>query len=225
MDKYIGYITTESNINTIRFYITQDNINLGEGDIIKTKIENQDTLFQVINGNTKEEVLEGQNKHGFTVGIGRKLGTYNRLKKELEVVKWVPEMFEPVYRVNGVIDIDLGLIAQNSIGRLPNTDFSIPINDFNSLVTHNTAILGILGIGKSCLSFELIKKITSQNIKVEFFWFLKKHIHWYLNGTQQQIQVIVLLQMEQLKLFYKDANLGLVVWLLHKELQMLVRVY
>ena len=166
MDKYIGYITIESNINTIRFYITQENTNLGEGDIIKSKIDGQDTLFQVINGNTKEEVLEGQNKHGFTIGIGRKLGNYNTFKKELEVVKWIPGMYEPVYKINISEDVNLDQLAQNSIGRLPNTNFSIPINDFNSLVTHNTAILGILGIGKSCLSFELIKKVVENNIKV-----------------------------------------------------------
>jgi len=49
---------------------------------------------------------------------------------------------------------------------LPETDLEIPIKDMNAIVTHNTAILGILGIGKSCLAFELIKKISDSNIKV-----------------------------------------------------------
>ena len=57
-------------------------------------------------------------------------------------------------------------IAESAVGRLPNSDFELPIKDFNSLVTHNTAILGILGIGKSCLSYELISKIVNQGIKV-----------------------------------------------------------
>jgi uncharacterized protein len=33
-------------------------------------------------------------------------------------------------------------------------------------VTHNTAILGILGIGKSCLAFELIKKVAAAGVKI-----------------------------------------------------------
>lgn len=43
---------------------------------------------------------------------------------------------------------------------------SIPIKNINALVTHNTAVLGILGVGKSCLTFELIKKIVAAGIKV-----------------------------------------------------------
>ena len=42
----------------------------------------------------------------------------------------------------------------------------IQIKDINALVTHNTAILGILGVGKSCLTFELIKKIVASGTKV-----------------------------------------------------------
>lgn len=37
----------------------------------------------------------------------------------------------------------------------------------DALVTHNTAILGILGIGKSRLAFELIKKIVETGVKVQ----------------------------------------------------------
>src|SRR5207253_2809234 len=57
-------------------------------------------------------------------------------------------------------------IAQSAIGRLPETDLEVPIKDLDSLVTHNTAILGILGIGKSCLAYELIRRVTAEGIKV-----------------------------------------------------------
>ena len=52
------------------------------------------------------------------------------------------------------------------IGNFPNSDYSILIDDLNSLVTHNTAILGVLGVGKSMLSIELVERLISQNIKV-----------------------------------------------------------
>jgi hypothetical protein len=51
--------------------------------------------------------------------------------------------------------------ANSFIGKLPNTNYGIPIKKPHELVTHNTAILGILGIGKSCLTFELLKKLLS----------------------------------------------------------------
>ena len=57
--------------------------------------------------------------------------------------------------------------TNEDIGRLPNTKYGIPITDYNALVTHNTAILGILGIGKSRLTFELIQKvINNTGVKV-----------------------------------------------------------
>ena len=45
-----------------------------------------------------------------------------------------------------------------TIGKLPETNLGIVIKDLDALITHNTSILGILGIGKSCLTFELIQK-------------------------------------------------------------------
>src|SRR5690606_4738423 len=57
--------------------------------------------------------------------------------------------------------------ANNFIGKLPNTNYGIPIKTPHELVTHNTAILGILGIGKSCLTFELLKKlIDTTGVKI-----------------------------------------------------------
>jgi hypothetical protein len=42
----------------------------------------------------------------------------------------------------------------------------VGIKNINELVTHNTAILGILGIGKSMLSIELVERMISDGIKV-----------------------------------------------------------
>ena len=47
------------------------------------------------------------------------------------------------------------------IGRLPATNCGIAITNYDALITHNTAVLGILGIGKSKLTFELLKKIEA----------------------------------------------------------------
>lgn len=42
----------------------------------------------------------------------------------------------------------------------------IYIDNVHSLVTHNTAILGILGVGKSMLSIELVERMIAEKIKV-----------------------------------------------------------
>src|SRR5690606_2064866 len=53
----------------------------------------------------------------------------------------------------------------SSVGFIPNTNYHISVY-LSSLVTHNTAILGILGVGKSCLAFELVERLIAQRIKV-----------------------------------------------------------
>lgn len=170
--KFIGYVEKDSNINVINFTILVNHENnekeIREGNIIEIPIYQDFTLFQIINGNTKKEHLENYDSKGFTVGIARKLGKYNEAEKELEMKKWVPQIYSPVYLIDEInLNHNMLLdIAENSIGKLPNSNFVIPIKDINSLVTHNTAILGILGIGKSCLAYELISKISANNIKV-----------------------------------------------------------
>jgi uncharacterized protein len=56
-------------------------------------------------------------------------------------------------------------VRRDYIGTIPDTDFGIRI-DADQLITHNTAILGILGIGKTYLAFELIRRILIADRKV-----------------------------------------------------------
>jgi hypothetical protein len=171
-EQFVGYVSTGSNINTINFLIVRDAEKLkqkiSEGAILKTQIYGQETLYQVINGDTKEEHLENFDRNGFIVGIARKLGRYKNDTKDLDVSKWMPTTYSPLFfAFTGIISEErIREISKESIGRLPETDLEIRIKDINAIVTHNTAILGILGIGKSCLSYELIKRITEKDIKV-----------------------------------------------------------
>ncbi|OFW37316.1 MAG: hypothetical protein A3F70_06730 [Acidobacteria bacterium RIFCSPLOWO2_12_FULL_67_14] len=171
-NSFVGYVTRDSNINTVNFIVLRDHDatarEITEGVILKTTIYGENTLYQVINGNTREEHLEGFDSHGYTVGIARKLGKYVQTEHELETRKWMPSIYSPLFfGYEGVVtDARISAIAQSAIGRLPQTDLEIRIKDLDAIVTHNTAILGILGIGKSCLSFELIKKVVATGVKV-----------------------------------------------------------
>lgn len=167
-NNFIGYITDGSDINKIRFHSLVDSTNnkyqsVREGAVIKTKIHDQETLFQIIDGKTNEEPLEKHDVYGFLVGIAQKLGKYNQSKQELETVEWLPNIYSPVF-LDEMKSETKNVLA---IGKLPTTDFEIVIKEPDFLVTHNTAILGILGIGKSCLTFELIQKvIANTDVKV-----------------------------------------------------------
>jgi hypothetical protein len=76
----------------------------------------------------------------------------------------LPEIYTPIFLLKPQeIEYD----AKRVYRKLPNTNYGFPIKEPDTLVTHNTAILGILGIGKSCLTFELIQKlIETTDVKV-----------------------------------------------------------
>ena len=169
---FVGYVIDGSDINKIKFLpmIDQSNSNysiLKEGTIVTTYIYGQETLFQIIEGITVKEIMETHNINGYTVGIAQKLGKYDSASRQIDSVKWVPDMYSPLFFKHEAFISGENNNTALSVGVLPGTDMKIDIKDINSLVTHNTAILGILGIGKSCLTFELIKKIVdNSNIKV-----------------------------------------------------------
>ncbi|WP_234567783.1 helicase HerA domain-containing protein [Rhodohalobacter sp. 614A] len=166
---FIGYVWKGSTIKQIRFLTLFDSEtlgdkNIGEGTILETSIVGKSVLYQIIDGRTEEEDLEKQNSHGYTIGTAQKLGEYDTTNNELETVKWLPEIYTPIFLLEPEeIEYD----ASRFIGRLPKTNYGFPIKEPDTLVTHNTAILGILGIGKSCLTFELLQKlILSTNVKI-----------------------------------------------------------
>lgn len=165
-ENFIGFIEQGSNINTICFSILKNpSCSIKDGSIVSTTIYGEEVIYQVINGITVEENKDSNSTCGYIRAIARKLGVYDYKNYQLKIVKWIPNMGESVYLHVAKNDISLKSIANTSIGRMPETDMQIPIKDINSLVTYNTAILGILGVGKSCLTFELIKKVTANNIK------------------------------------------------------------
>ena len=166
-DDFIGFVLPESNVSTIRFNTCRiDETRLTEGTIVKTHIAGSEVLYQVFNGITKIVSNSADSEYGYMCAVARKLGHYDAEHHEIKHVNWTPKVYEPVYLCKVNRDIDLQEIAKTSIGRLPGSDMSIPIKNINALVTHNTAVLGILGVGKSCLTFELIKKIVAAGIKV-----------------------------------------------------------
>lgn len=166
---FVGYVSIGSNINTINFSVIKDSDEekrISEGAVLTTTIYGVETLYQVINGNTREEHLENFDSHGYVVGIARKLGRYDYVNKTLDVSKWVPAVYSPLFFSPNKSSNDQAqkrAMAENSIGHLPYTDLEIPIKDIDAIVTHNTAILGILGIGKSFLTFELIKRVSEES--------------------------------------------------------------
>ncbi len=162
-DNFIGYVSENTDINKINFHMLIDPNNekhteLGEGTILSCKIFSKNTLFQILNGLTTREKLEKYDNYGFSIVSAKKLGAYDTDTNKLSSIKWFPNIYSPVFLLDDNMD---DYDYSKFIGKLPATNCGIPITNYDSLITHNTAILGILGIGKSKLTFELLKKVEA----------------------------------------------------------------
>jgi DNA helicase HerA-like ATPase len=52
------------------------------------------------------------------------------------------------------------------VGHFPGSSYPVKLKNIHELVTHNAAILGILGIGKSMIAIELVERMIANGIKV-----------------------------------------------------------
>ena len=155
-----GIVDSDSDLEFIEIEVTNDE-ELSEGRLVDVKVRGDDVIYQIIDGVTREEAVQQKNKYGYVRAKARKIGKWNAEGKSFEPTEWLPRINAPVF-IKSTETLEHNADA---IGHFPGTGFQISIN-IRDVVTHNTAILGILGIGKSFLSIELVERMIAEGIKV-----------------------------------------------------------
>ena len=158
----IGLVAPDSDISRLRIEIVRTDIDLSEGRLVEVQIGSNRVLYQVVNALTREEILQQKNTRGYVRADAKKIGAWNERLERFDVVKWVPHPNAAVFLVDTVAVTP----RRDAIGYFPGTDYPVTVEDVDSLVTHNTAILGILGIGKTYLAIELVERMIAGGIKV-----------------------------------------------------------
>ena len=115
----------------------------------------------MIEGITREEIVQQKNKYGYARAKARKIGRWNPHEEKFEPATWLPQINAPVLLVASE---EMAPTAE-AVGHFPGTAYMVGI-DISEAVTHNTAILGILGIGKSFLAIELVERMIAAGVKV-----------------------------------------------------------
>jgi len=156
-----GLVAENSSINKLYVEVIQER-GVSEGAVLEASIKGTPVLYQITDGLTREEVVFQRNTRGFARAEARKIGQWNAERGRFQLVKWIPAMHSPVFQSVGPDDE----LDERAIGSLPSTKFPVSVRNVHELVTHNTAILGILGVGKSFLSIELLERMFAEQIKV-----------------------------------------------------------
>ncbi|MGX1498576.1 uncharacterized membrane protein YhaH (DUF805 family) [Labrenzia sp. MBR-25] len=155
-----GIVDSDSDLEFIQIEVINDR-ELSEGRLVEVRLRDADVIYQVIDGVTREEAVQQKNKYGYVRAKARKIGKWNADEGKFEPIEWLPRINAPVF----VKNTDEFVHNATAVGHFPGTDYQVSI-DISDAVTHNTAILGILGIGKSYLSIELVERMIAADIKV-----------------------------------------------------------
>lgn len=161
LDELIGIVDEQTTVEKLRFEVFNDD-NIEEGCLVEVKINDTPVLYQVLDGLTKEDIVSQKNKYGYARAEATKIGIWDSSKMRFSPAKWLPHINSPVF----IKQTDKFTPSINAVGHFPKTNYHVGIENINELVTHNTAILGILGIGKSMLSIELVERMIANKIKV-----------------------------------------------------------
>ncbi|MGH7343469.1 MAG: ATP-binding protein [Candidatus Rokuibacteriota bacterium] len=159
--RLIGLVASDTNIGQLQIELVRADLDLQEGSLVEVEIKGRRVLYQVIKGLTKEEVLQEKNTRGFVRAHAKKIGFWNNDRRSFDPVPWLPQPNQAVLLVHPKQEA----VEKDAIGHFPGTSFPVSI-DPHLLVTHNAAILGILGVGKSYLALELVERMISAGIKV-----------------------------------------------------------
>jgi len=160
--RFVGVVAPDSSIDRLFFEVVRA-LDIKEGALVEATIGTRRVAYQVINGMTKEDIVFRKNTFGFVRGEARKIGMWSEAEDNFLRVEWLPDPNSPVLLSHPPAP---GPLPPDAIGHFPGTDYIARIKSINELVTHNTAILGILGVGKTMLSLELVERMITAGVKV-----------------------------------------------------------
>jgi uncharacterized protein len=160
---------------------------LSEGGLIEAAVRGRPVLYQVVDVEVEGARPEGESRSKRLRMMARKLGHWEEESENFSHADWVPIAGTParLASVERTKEIDTALV-----GRVPGTDFGTRYDPVTG-TTHNTAILGILGIGKTTLAAELTWRTLAAGARVVVIDITNEYAKLFepLFGPEQQAKL------------------------------------
>jgi hypothetical protein len=117
---------------------------------------------------------DGNLMHTVRVTAGQ-LGIWDSQRCRFEPITWVAPAGELVNRASASVKCAHEIPGRHqAVGQIPNSDFPVHVA-IEDAITHNTAIIGVTGSGKSYLGFDLIEAMVRCEIKVMILDISRQH--------------------------------------------------
>lgn len=171
--KPVGVVGAGSAIGRVMFDL-DPRIGLHGGQVVRVQTTGAKSYYQIVSATISEKGLEeGNSAQSVKVTAGQ-LGLWNAGRASFEPIDWVAPAGELVFVSEGEgIDSTFpdGVVV---VGHVPGSKFPVHVHISDS-VTHNAALLGVTGSGKSYLAFHLIEAYLDAGIKVLILDLTRQH--------------------------------------------------
>lgn len=160
-ERLIGIVSQGSTLDLLQIEIVRSDSCIEQGSMLELSFDDKIIDYQVTSEITREESLIQKSSHCYVHAEAKTIGCWDSEGKKYNPVAWLPKPNQYILQKK----IAPEEFDRDSVGYFANTNYGVRI-DIDKLVTHNTAILGVLGSGKSYLSLELAERIIDSNIKI-----------------------------------------------------------
>lgn len=171
--KPVGVVSTGTSIASLIFEV-DPRTPLHAGEVVKVGAGGADLYYQIVAASIAESALaDGNASQSVRVTAGQ-LGRWDMARAAFAPIDWVAPAGELVVTSAGVGHEGAALAGRCVVGQVPNSQFPVHVHVSDS-ITHNSALIGVTGSGKSYLAFHLIEAYLDAGIKVLILDLTRQH--------------------------------------------------
>jgi len=93
---FIGIVAPETATERLYLEVIQEK-DIEQGRLVETSVGEKRVLYQVLDGLTKEEIIQQKNTYGFARGEAAQIGAWNEEKRKFKPCNWIPRLNAPVF--------------------------------------------------------------------------------------------------------------------------------
>jgi hypothetical protein len=169
----VGVVAAGSSIGTLIFEV-DPRTSLHAGEVVGVKAATADSYYQIVSATISQtDLKEGNSSQAVRVTAGQ-LGHWDSGQAAFTPIDWVAPAGELISVSNGEGIPITPPAGRCVVGRVPNSEFPVHVHISDS-ITHNTAMIGVTGSGKSYLAFHLIEAYLDAGIKVLILDLTRQH--------------------------------------------------
>ncbi len=161
----VSVVDSGSDVGRLVFHVPPA-VTFEVGELVRVPAaESDEAFYQVVSGIVCQSPAEQGNAVQTVKVTAGQLGRWDARESKFRPIAWVASAGEIVHRLKD--EPAQGEVAPDCavVGCVPHSTFPIHVS-VQDVVTHNTAVIGVTGSGKSYLAFHLIEAMVKAGIKV-----------------------------------------------------------